>query len=544
MSVGAYLGAGLAEGAANVHNWNQTRDMRELQRREAEARVRGLEQTIPMQADAAQEELKQLKMQTQQLAQQQFKNETFNALRLYESDGDPRHLNSFLQQAKQSPVAGGLFKDVVRVDRPSSNDLELFNQLGIRDAENFLKDPKLAKQYVTATFANGERGLVDMEKLYAGTGFANQLAGEQADLLGKRALAVSRLRQGESVGRLSAMERVSQQMAKDLGISEWEAYQRLKQGSVKSTGSELERLAGQIMESNPGIDYLDAYEQAVAMRSTGSELERRARAEAEQTGEDYATILKRLAEQRDQPSSVKEATAANTAAQDLQKAFGGKYYETDFNIPANRRTAEPYIRLLEKTAGKQFSEEDKRQFRSVRQLMSLGARAGEKLTPEETGIIDSTLKSVKSYISDNVTDGAKGAAAYESFRNVVRNALFGSALTESEISAFNKAAGTLGQQQGPVLAKLAEQLRIVKENLGGIAQLNDETLSHYYLGADQEKLDDIIQAIDERVNRINKMSNTTVSDIPIVPTAPLTPPKTPEETKARLDAIFGKGGNQ
>lgn len=544
MSTASFAGVGIANAAANVQDWDRNRNMRELQRREAEARVTQLEQSIPIQAQQQQEELAQLKMQTKQLAQQQFKNETFNALRLYESDGDPRHLNGFLQQAKQSPVGGGLFKDIARVDRPTSSDSALFGQLGIRDTEGLLKDPNLARQYVVATFTNGERGLIDMEKLYAGTGFANQLAGEQADLLSKRALAISRLRQGESVERLSTMERFAKEMAKDLGISEWEAYQRLKQGATKSNGSELERLAGQIMEQNPGMDYLAAYEQAVSMRSTGSELERRARAEAESTGEPYAEVLKRLAAERDAPSSVKEANAANEAVTDLQKAFGGKYYETNFNEPANRRIAEPYIQTLEKTSGTKFSEEDKRQFRSVRQLMSLGQRAGEKLTPEETGIIDSTLKTLRSYISDTVTDGSKGAAAYESFRNVVRNALFGSALTSAEISAFNKAAGTLGQQQGPVLAKLAEQLRIVKSNLEGVAQLNNETLSHYYLGADREKLDDIIQAIDERVNTISRMSQTTVSDIPLVPAKPLTQPKTPEETKARLDAIFGKGGNQ
>lgn len=543
MSTASFAGVGIANAAANVQDWDRNRDMRELQRREAEARVSQQEQTVPINVQQQQEQLSQLKMQTQQLAQQQFRTDTFNALRLYESDGDPRHLNGFLQQAKQSPVGGGLFKDIARVDRPTQNDVGMFGQLGIRDAEGVLKNPDLAKQYVVATFTNGERGMVDMEKLYAGTGFANQLAGEQAEILGKRALAISRLRQGESAGKLSALERVSKQMATELGISEWEAYKRLKDGNTKSNGSELERLAGQIMEQNPGLDYLDAYEQAVGMRSAGSELERRAKAEAEATGEDYNTVLQRLAVQRDAPSSVKEAGAANTATDDLQKAFGGKFYETDFSDANNRRVAQPYIRTIEKTANKQFSEEDKRQFRNVRQLMALGNRAGEMLTPEETGVIDSTLKSLKSYMSDNVTDGAKGAAAYESFRNVVRNALFGSALTDSEISAFNKAAGTLGQQQGPVLAKLAEQLRIVKSNLGGIAQLNDETLSHYYLGTDQEKLDDIIQAIDERVDRISKIAGSADKPTPQVPVQRVQP-KTKEEAKATLDSIFGKGGNQ
>lgn len=538
--IGAFVGAGIAKGSAQVAEWERNREMRDLQRKEAEQRISMNNQTMAQNDQISAEQLKQLQMQTRQLAQQQFRSDTYNALRLYESDGDPRHLNGFLQQAKQSPVAGTMFANIARVDRLTSSDAELVKQLGVQDVEGLVKDPNLAKQFVVATFANGEKGLVDMEKMYAGTGFANQLAAEQAELLSTRALAISRLRTGERADRLSSMERVAKQMSEELGIPMWQAYERLKGGSTKQQSSELERLAQQIQEQNPDIDYLDAYEQAVNMRTAGSETERAARAEAEQTGEDYNTVLQRKRKEKDAPGSVKEADAANVASEKLQEVFGGKYYKTDFSDANARRLAQPYIRTIEKTTGAKFSEEDKRQFRLARQLVGLGERAGTAITPEETGLIDSMLSNVQSYISDNVTDGKQGVAAYESFRNVVRNALFGSALTGAEIEAFNKAAGTLGQQQGPVLAKFMEQLKIVRDNLSGVAQMNDEVLSHYYLGADQEKVADIIYSIDQRINRLNKITSAGNKEAPMVPITPKVP-KTPEEKRAILDSIFQKG---
>lgn len=537
---GAFIGAGIAKGAAQVADWERNREMRDLQRKEAQQRVKMNDQAMAQNEQVSAEQLKQLQMQTQQLAQQQFRSDTYNALRLYESDGDPRHLNGFLQQAKQSPVAGNMFANIARVDRLTSSDAELVKQLGVQDVDGLVKDPNLAKQFVVATFANGEKGLVDMEKMYAGTGFANQLASEQAELMNTRSLAISRLRTGERADRLSSMERVAKQMSEELGIPMWQAYERLKGGTTKQQGSELERLAQQIQEQNPDMDYLDAYEQAVNMRTSGSETERAARTESEQTGEDYNTVLQRKIKEKNAPGSVKEADAANTATAELQDAFGGKYYETDFSDPNARRLAQPYIRTIEKTTGAKFSEEDKRQFRLARQLVGLGERAGTAITPEETGLIDSMLSNVQSYISDEVSDGKAGVAAYESFRNVVRNALFGSALTGAEIDAFNKAAGTLGQQQGPVLSKFMEQLKVVRDNLSGVAQMNDEVLSHYYLGADQDKVSDIIYAIDERINRLNKLSKNKNAPIPQASAVPVAP-KTPEQKREVLDAIFKKG---
>jgi hypothetical protein len=529
----AFTGAGLAQGAANVAEYERGREMRNIQLEQANLQLDTAKKLAPMQVSQTEQQLKQLEMQNKQIAGQMFKRDTFDAFRLFEADGDTKHLNNFLSQAKQSPVGGSLFKDVTRVDRLASSPdtIRMMEQAGIRDAKAVIDNPELSKGLVMATMADGSQQLIDMEKVYAGTGFAGQLATEELDLFGKRALALQRLRQGSTVEKLTATERVAKQMAADMGIPEWEAFQMLQKGQQSAQGTENERIARALMAQNPGMDYITAMDQAIQMKAQGSETERTARRLAEESGEDYNTVLRRLQQEKQAPTSVREADAANKAAAGLDEQFGGKFFATDFSDPTARRAAQPYIRELEATTGIKMSNEDKKVARQMRQLVGLGNRAGEAITPEETGLLDNLLSNVNSYISDTVTDGKKGVAAYESFRNVVRNALFGSALTGAEIDAFNKAAGTLSQQQGPVLAKFQEQLKIVRDNLQGIYNINDEHLSHYYLGADVEKVDDIIGALDQRISLLQKRVANSDKPAPEVPASAL--PKKP------LAEIFG-----
>ncbi|MGL4220225.1 MAG: hypothetical protein ACRCSS_06300, partial [Shewanella sp.] len=228
--------------------------------------------------------------------------------------------------------------------------------------------------------------------------------------------------------------------------------------------------------------------------------------------------------------SIKESAYATEAADALDEQFGGKFFETDFTKPENRRVAARYIRDLEAASPVKLSEEQKKYARQMRQLVNLGGRAGTAITPEETGIIDSLLSDFRSYVSDDVTGGKQGVAAYESFRNIVRNALFGSALTNAEIEAFNKAAGTLRQQQGPVLAKFQEQLRIVRDGLKSVYDSQDPYLAHYYMGGDLEQVQDVIGAIDSRLDLIARRTKNATKASPTVKDA---------ATRKPLNEIFG-----
>ena len=123
------------------------------------------------------------------------------------------------------------------------------------------------------------------------------------------------------------------------------------------------------------------------------------------------------------------------------------------------------------------------------------------------GLLDNTLNSFKKYMFDEV-GGKKATASYETFRNVFRNALYGSSLTKPEIEAFNKAAGTLGQKFQPVMQQLQVQMGTIKNNLESIRDLNDPDIAHYYTGQSIEEIDDAIAAIEDRMNdprlRLNK----------------------------------------
>lgn len=502
----AFFGAGIAKGAQQVQEYEQGREARDLALEQARLQVKQTKDLMPVQQSQQEEALKSIQMQNQQLASQMFKRDTFDAFRLFESDGDPKHLNNFLSQAKQSPVGSSLFKNVARVDRltPTPAVQEQLEQQGITDVAGFLADPELSKSMVMATMADGTQQLVDMEKLYAGTGYAQQMTREELELASARALNAQRLRSGLSVEKLSARERVAKQMAEDLGIPMWQAYEQLDSKSTAANGTESERLAKELMAQDPSLDYVTAMGQALEMKRAGTERERTASAVAEQTGQNETDVLRGLQKEAQMPTSVREAKAANEAATGLEKAFDGKFFETDFSLPENKRKAQSYIRELEAATQAKLGQEERKTARQMRQLVSLGDRAGTAITPEETGLLDSMLSNVNSYISDNVTDGKKGVAAYESFRNIIRNALFGATLTSAEITAFNKAAGTLGQQQGPVLAKLEEQLNIVKDNLRGLYDFQDEHLAHYYLGADLDKVDTIIEALEGRVQMLQR----------------------------------------
>jgi hypothetical protein len=161
------------------------------------------------------------------------------------------------------------------------------------------------------------------------------------------------------------------------------------------------------------------------------------------------------------------------------------------------RVYRDYISPLEDLRNFNLSTEDKRTIRNLRDLTALGQTAGTELTPDETGLLDTSLNSVKKYIFDEV-GGKKATSSYETFRNIFRNALYGASLTQAEIQAFNKAAGTLGQQFQPVLAQLQTQMETIKTNLESIRDLNDPDIAHYYLGAPIEDIDRAIAAIEER----------------------------------------------
>jgi len=206
------------------------------------------------------------------------------------------------------------------------------------------------------------------------------------------------------------------------------------------------------------------------------------------------------------PSDVKELDAAEQARTKMVEDFGGEdqFFATDFNEPKNFRKAIGNVERMEKLAGVELSSADKKSMQDINSLLSLGEPSA-KLTSRETGIVDNFLKGIREYMTDNV-EGTEATASYNTFRNSVRHALYGAALTPAEITSFNQAFGTLGQQLGPVITKLRTSVGQVKAKLDTIARLGNPYTAKVRLGVSQERVDEIIGALDQRLDLIENAS--------------------------------------
>lgn len=214
----------------------------------------------------------------------------------------------------------------------------------------------------------------------------------------------------------------------------------------------------------------------------------------------------------------------NTSAQKNVKAADNYYKKLDkmdwlnkdITKLSNSEKAELYsknIGPLEELKGFKLSEEEKRNLRKIGDLIQLGDYAGKNLTKEQTGLIDNSLGSLKKYLFENV-EGTKAKSSYNTFSNTVRNALYGSSLTKNEKELYDKAAGTLNQQFGPVMQQLQVQLQTIKNNLKGITSTIDPYIAKYYTGISENRVNSAIKAIDERLNYVDglKLNNSIDSE--------------------------------
>lgn len=223
----------------------------------------------------------------------------------------------------------------------------------------------------------------------------------------------------------------------------------------------------------------------------------------------------------------KDLKAAEDKTVTLLSEFGGEedFYNTDFTDPKNYRKAYPLVNAIEQLEGTDLSEQDKKNITDIRQLVALGDPAS-KLTSDQTGLLDSNLKELQKYFQTSVK-GTSAKSAYAAFRNSVRNALFGSALTESEIKAFNEAYGTLGQKIGPVLETFETSLAQVQAKLDSTANLMNPLSAKVRLGADQDKLIQIREALQARIDYIKGLKSGTII-----------PGQTINKDRPSLDSIF------
>jgi len=464
------LYAGITQGLSNVAEYERDRPNRELRRAEAlQRQQRGqmaIEQDLamaPVRQSQAEIQLEQMQGQLKREKQARLKNETYNAFRQYNGDGDTRHLNNFLQSAKQmqDPTwsVWSRFDPMTRTPKTEA----LLGQAGVTDLDEYFNDPTLVQSKVLATDANGNQALIDMNKLQQSTGYTQQMTTEELQQARERATIDKLL-----MGTQSAETSIIHKIAEEEGISLLEANKLYKDSTGSKGGSTVERVARKLMADDPDLSFSQALQKAARLQAAPSGAEK------------DIEVTKGI---REQLHGLSES---------------GSFYDADLNDPKTREKAGELIVDLEKATGRKLIGETKKAARQMRSLLRLGGVAGKELTDDETGIIDNMFHRVKKYFSDNI-EGTAGTTAYNAMRNVQRNALMGATLTNAELKAFDQAAGTLGQQLGPVLAAMKTSMEDVKEQLQTIVDFEDPMAAKYYLGTSMEQAEAAIDAIDERL---------------------------------------------
>lgn len=474
------IAAGLVQGASGVSEYAQNLQERQQrlamanqQRLMGEIQLQEFNQNAPLRQQTEELKFQQYEAQVRQMQANTARQTTYDAFRLYDADGNPGHLNNALQLLKNNPVAQSWVGGAVRFDQVTSADAKLLQQAGIKDVQGFLQHPEMTRSIAVLTNAEGEKTLVDMNQLKAGMGYTQYMEDEELDRMAKRALMLKRLQAGGTVEKETQADRVIKQlMEEDPTLSYTDAYRLYKNPNPRSGSTQLERTAEKLRESNPDMTYEESLTQASMVSSP--------------TGK-----------QKD----MQAADEAKTALDDL---FGGSFLSADLSDPKVRSKAEPFVRRIEQFSGAEMDTTQKKRVAEIRQLVTLG-KSGSELTPAETGPLDSLLRDGRKYISDNI-EGTDATAAYQAYRNLVRNALFGASLTNNEQAEFDKAFGTLKEQTGPVLAKLRTQLQMLQDELGAIYDSGDEYVMKYRLGMDSDRLVQVMNALDQRLEMFDNQA--------------------------------------
>lgn len=420
-------------------------------------------------SDTFEQQLKVVQMQNEQLLKQGAKRDLYDSFDLYRADGNTEHINRALHTNEALKQA---FPDVVAIDRLHPDaDRDLMHRENL--PADIMTDPNMQKRFVRITKPDGTKTIADMVTVYGALGYTQHKSAQDLERMLKESQIARNLRTGTSKGSsATAMLKNSREYAA--------AQSRIDAGQGTAADEAFVRFAEKdLAGTTPGK--MDLAEDATAK---------------------------------------------------LLSLFGNedKFFEADFTDPKNYRKAYPLVARIEKLEGAEFSAETKRELRNIAALNALG-KPGTKIGADETGLIDSIFLKTKKYMSDEV-GGIEATSAYSAFRNSVRHALYGSALTATEVASFNEAFGTLGQKLGPVLQQFKTAITQVKGKLESIARMSNPYTAKVRLGVDQEAVDDMILALDERLAKLEDYGKAQVKHSFEID----------KDKKAKLDAKFKNTG--
>lgn len=406
-------------------------------------------------ADIANMQNENVARQLRQMRGQLIANKTDNAITEYSETGDARALSRLLHNdpdAKRIWANRGIM-DVANIDL--ENDRELMERAGIRPefyADD--NDRQLLHKNFYKVFDGQRWDIGDISNLSAQTGYMRRAATNAIDTINNNRAALRASMEGKFPGLEERRVAVQEKVA--------------------------DTSAGRLAED------IEQFEDTTRQKDREQDLKERELGIRERGG--FGT------------STTKNLAAAEERSNKLLEKFGGEeaFYATDFSKPENKRKALADVAAIEKLEDTQLSEADKKTLTQINELIAV-ADPVKQLTNKETGIIDNFLGNVKTYMSDNV-EGVAAKSSYNTFKNTLRNALFGATLTGPEIKAFNEAFGTLSQQRGPVLEKFLTSINQLQAKMDTLASFSNPLSSHVRMGVSVERLDKIRQNLQTLVD--------------------------------------------
>lgn len=447
-------------------------------------------------ANIPQMEVDNTALELKQVRSQLLKRDTFDAFDNYLSDGNVDHLNR-LYSGNQ--LMQEMSPNVARYDQLSmdnQSDVAMLRAQGITpEALQNINPEAFKKRFVKITTKDGKQQIADMQLAMGMTGFT-QYKSKEAATAALEKLKLDKVQAEVDVKNAQA------NMYDRKGTAGWVG------GSTGVSGTADTRNAQAVAEARDRVN-------------TG-----------QGTSADSALI-----ELHDEkvtgniPGKSRESAATVNTLYDM---FGGEqgFYSTNFSKDSTaRRKAAGEILKLEQLTDTKLTNADKDKLDDIRELISLGNPAG-KLTADQTGIIDSLVSDVKKYVSDNPS-GIDATSAYNAYRNSIRNALYGSTLTEGEIQAFNSAFGSQRQQLGPVLQQLQTGLTQVQSKLESVAMNMHPAVAQYRVGMDQQKLLTVMDALQQRIDLLKGIQRKSSQ---AQPTGQVQPRLSPSDA---LDKLMG-----
>lgn len=563
----ANIGAGLASGVLAAPEYGARVQEARTRAEASKLQLDEYKANAPVREQARDTELSALQNQLYQTNAALAKSQTYDAFRKYDVDGDPKHLNQWLEQARKNPVASSTTGNMVRLDRLSRTpeSEKLLQAAGVQDLDGFFSDPSLYKSMTLGTQADGSQALVDMNKMYAVSGYAQQATDEQLNRLSSTAKVMAQLRQGGNLQNIKATDALVGQVAEASGLPRAQVYSMLREepkrtggvgGARAGGGTAFERVANQIKKENPEMSMTEAYTKALEItkgaggKGSGTNEDRFVQdymsRNPDATRED-AVVAYKTAGKDERTAGVKNIEYAEDAQKQLDEAFGGDFLSADLSnaTPQQEHAMNKMVNRMEQVGGLKLTPDERKNARNIKTLVNIGERAG-KLTDADTGILDSTYRTASSYISNNL-EGKDATQAYNLLHALSRNAIFGSQVSSADYKAANKYSANLGQQTGPVLSSLRQDMTKIRDDLQATADLNDPYVAKARFGVTIDKLDQQVESLNKRIDLIGKLASgktgtgATDSGIRVnaTPSQPGATPAVPSGERPPLSDIFG-----